>query len=170
MEALSTTGQECYCSAVTVSSSTQTCNVPQALPAPRPPHQTHSHTQSRCQPILSLPAATNRNWPPATDDAQKPLGKTPSGAGQTQPPLLQYRTNDSAQGTPPPSAAVKAVLSQDLTAEHTAGMTLYSMWPLSSEPQAPTNMDFLHPSPSRMAHVLYKEGCRIMVISRVLSK
>lgn len=131
MEALSTTGQECYCSAVTVSSSTQTCNVPQALPAPRPPHQTHSHTQSRCQPILSLPAATNRNWPSATDDAQKPLGKTPSGAGQTQPPLLQYRTNDSAQGTPPPSAAVKAVLSQDLTAEHTAGMTLYSMWPLS---------------------------------------
>lgn len=97
-----------------------------------PGHPTKpTHTLSRCQPILSLPAATNRNWPSATDDAQKPLGKTPSGAGQTQPPLLQYRTNDSAQGTPPPSAAVKAVLSQDLTAEHTAGMTLYSMWPLS---------------------------------------
>lgn len=53
-DALSTTGQDCYCSAVTVSS---TQSFAMFL---RPSCQSHSHTQSRCQPTLTLPAATDR--------------------------------------------------------------------------------------------------------------
>lgn len=137
------------------------CHVPQALPAPRPSCQTHSHTQSRCQPMVSLPAPTNRSgfqlqmmfrnlW-------YKFLWSWADTA--TLPPVW---TNDSAQSTAP---------SQDLTAGHPVGMTLTSCGlSTSSDTSSTANLYFLHPSPSRMAHVLYKERCRIKAISGVLSK
>lgn len=43
---------------------------------------TQAHTQSRCQPILTLPAATNSIWISATDDAQEPLVTLPVELGR----------------------------------------------------------------------------------------
>lgn len=164
-EALSTTGQECYCSAVTVSSSTQTSAMflkPFLLP--RPSCQSHSHTQSRCQPTLTLPAATNRIWLSATDDAQEPLVKLPVELGRHSHPSSSMEPV-SAQWSCE-SCSLSGFNSWTPCWHHTDLCGLST----SSDTSSTTNFYFLHPSPSRMAHVLYKERCRTKAISRVLSK